>query len=141
MKRFSRQTMLVAAIAFALADLENNTFVPMIELPNKAVVDSAFTLVTEAFNDSGTEVLDIGTSSSNNAYHNDLNLKSAAKTAFTTLPGTVAGSQLDAKVTVGIKRVAQNNDGTAGTGVLVIKYFVVGRGGENFGTLDGGPIS
>lgn len=142
MKRYQRQTMLVAAIAFALADLTNNTFTPMIELPVGAVVDSAWTDIEVAFNDTGTEVLDIGTSSSANAYHNDLNLKAKAKTAFTTLPGgDHAGSKLAAKTTVGITRVAQNNDGTAGEGLLVIQYFVVGRGGENFGTLDGGPVT
>lgn len=136
MKRYERQTALYAAIAFAIADLPSGTFVPMIDLPAGSVVLEGFTHISTASDAGTSDVLDIGTEASPAAYHNDLNFKSAARTAFTTLPA----SRATTRTQVGITRTAVGTAATVGAGVLVIGYIVEGRATENFGKLDCNPL-
>lgn len=135
-KRFERQTLLYAMIVFAYSDLPSGTFVPLIELPPGAVQVSGFVDVTTASNAGTSDVLDVGTSGTPNGYANDINFKAAARTAL-----TIPAGRLSAKSTVGITRTAVGTAATAGAGMIALGYLQEGRHTEQYGSLDGNPLT
>lgn len=138
-KRFPRQTLLYALISFTYADLPAGEFVPLVELPPGAVQVPGLSFIdVETVSNTGTtDVLDIGTEASPNAYGNDVNFKAAARTALTGVPvGRGA-----AKRTIGITRTPVGTAATAGEGILCVAYIQAGRQQEQYGSLDSGPVT
>jgi hypothetical protein len=101
------------------------------------VLGSGCVPVAEAANTGTTDVLDVGTEASPNAYANDVNFKASARTALSSLPVGRAA----AKREIGITRTAVGTAATTGEGTLVVAYVQAGRMQEQYGNLDSGPVT
>lgn len=93
-------------------------------LPPGAVVVDAWAVVTTAFNDSGTDVIDIGTSGDPDGFASALDVSSVGRKAADDL---ATSDDLKAGAS-GVKVVAQydgsNSNATAGEAVVVVAYVV-----------------
>lgn len=88
------------------------------QLPNKAVVLGFWVQVTEAFTDTGTDYLDIGTPSDGDYYVNDYDVSSLGGGQATTLQNpTVSGLS-----SVTATYVGQNSNADAGKATVIIMY-------------------
>ena len=134
-KRYIRQMPLYAAIAFTFADTPSGTFVPMIEVPPKAIEVDGFVEVTTAFNGVTTDAVTVGSEADPDSHLASTSVKAVGRTALTGLEGP--GS---AKRTIGVTRTDTGGSATAGAAILVLGYIEQGRKTENYGQLDGGPV-
>lgn len=122
-----RQYTLVAVQKVSYDDLLPAGVSPVtIELPPAAVVLRGGVQVVTPLNATGAALLDIGLEGgSATAFHNDLDIETAAYTAFATGAGTYLPN--GGKVTLtGVATAGA----TAGELLVVVEYVVVGRGNE-----------
>lgn len=117
-----RQPTLLAYIDIVLADLVTTVAKNLIELPHGAVVIGGGVIVSEVFNSTTSDVLDIGDAGSANRYKNDVNLQALGLTALvptgyvTTAPTKITGTW-----------VSGGGVPTTGKARLFVEYFVQGR--------------
>ena len=119
--RDARQRPRAALVQCDVADLPNGVFVPLVELPNGAVITTAAIHVLTASNAGTTDVLDIGTAAAPTQLANDVNARTAARTALT--PANVVYSGV---TRLGITRAEAGTAATAGTFALYVEYVIVG---------------
>src|SRR2546430_5677579 len=77
-----RQTPVVAYIDVVLANLASGVDLPAIEVPAGASLVSGDVVVTEVFNSTTSDVIDIGDPGSENRYVNDVNGQALGRTAL-----------------------------------------------------------
>lgn len=123
-----RQPPLLAYIDVVLADLVTAVAKNLIELPHGAVVIGGGVVVTQVFNSTTSDVLDIGDAGVANRYKNDVDLQALGLTALvptgyiTTAPTKITGTWV-------------SGGGTPTTGAfrLWVEYYVQGRSLSNQG--------
>ena len=136
MRRYSRQLPLYAAIAFVASELPSG-FTPILQLPPKSIELSGFVDITEAFDGVTSDTISVGTEAAPTGYLAATTAKAVDRLALTVAEGVNA-----TKKTIGITRTTVGGAANAaGEGVLVFGYVQVGRHTENFGELDGGPVT
>jgi hypothetical protein len=122
-----RQTPLVAMATVSRAQMADTaTAVTVIKLPMNAVVIGGFIVVDTAYDTTSTATVTVGDSGSATRYLTATNLKSAARTSFTTV-GYVNSGGLDIVMTPTLA----DTDGTAGSVRIVVEYVIDGRTNEN----------
>lgn len=122
-----RQYQLTAVQRVVAADLLPAGLSPLVvELPPGAIVTGGGTRVVTPFNATGAGLLDIGLGGgSATAFANDVDIETAAYTAF----ATGIGTYLPNGGTVTLTGVATAG-ATAGELFIIVHYVVVGRGNE-----------
>lgn len=122
-----RQWVLAAVQKVSFDDLLPAGVSPItIELPPGAVVLRGGVRVVTPFNATGAALLDVGlVGGSATAFHNDLDIETAAYTAFATGQGTYLPNGGKINLT-GVATAGS----TAGELLVVVEYVVVGRGNE-----------
>lgn len=118
----ARQRIRAAYVEVDHSDLPAGTFVGLIELPNGAVPVGGFVTVITASSTPTTDVLDVGLSGTANAYGNDINAKSAARTALTGLPV----APYSGNTTIGLTRAETGDAATNGKYGLYVEYVIAG---------------
>lgn len=118
----NRQRVRAGLVTFNHTDAPNGQFRPLFELPNGAVLLTAAVHVLVASTTPTTDVLDIGTSGAASSLFNDVNAKSAARTASTTLPNAPATGT----VVYGVTRAETGSAATNGTYAVSYSYIILG---------------
>lgn len=127
-----RQAPLVAHMPFVLADMTDDTYVPMIDLPVGAIVIGGYLAITTLFNSGTDDKFSIGDQETGG---------SADKTEYAALSADIAATGQAAAVVPNGKEytvggtvgVVWNGSGTApdaGAGILVVEYIIDGRASE-----------
>lgn len=101
-------------------DLASGTFVGLIELPPGALITGGAAYALIASDAATSEVINIGTSGTGNAYGSIANSKTAGRTAL-----TLPGSTTSGKTVVGLTRTAVGAQ-TMGTYGLHVEYVIAG---------------
>ena len=101
-------------------DLASGTFVGLITLPPGALITGGSAYVLTASDAATSEAINIGTSTTGNAYGSVANSKTAGRTALT-LPGAPTAG----KTVVGLTRTAVGAQ-TKGTYGLDVEYVIAG---------------
>lgn len=122
-KNASRQCPVVASVDINLADLVSGSDLAAIELPLNAVVVDGGVTVTEAFNSTSTDVLDVGDATSQNRYLNDGNIHATGRVAL--VPTGFKATTTERNITV--RWVSGGGTPTTGKLRLDVTYYVVGR--------------
>ena len=122
-KNSARQCPVVAHVDINLADLVSGSDLVAIELPLNAVVVDGGVTVTEVFNSTTSDVLDVGDATSQNRYLNDGNLRTLARVPLV-LTGFKAGT---AERNITVRWVSGGGTPTTGKLRLDVTYYVVGR--------------
>lgn len=109
-------------IDVVLANHASAVNLPVINLPAGAIVTGGFVIVTQVFNSTSSDVLDIGDQTTENRYKNDINLQALGYTAIvpTGFVVPIGGTQIIAQWTSG------GGTPTTGTYTLAIAYIVRG---------------
>ncbi len=97
----------------------NGTAITIGKLPAGACVVGGGALVTTAFNDSGTDIIDIGTSDDANAYATDLDVSSVGYKILDELAAHDDYSAA-AEVTITATYTGQNSNMTAGSADIMV---------------------
>lgn len=122
-KDFNRQGIIVASVAFKLADLTSATDVAAISLPPNAIVVGGDVITTEAWDSTSTDVLDVGDAVTQNRYLNDGNIRAlAARVALVPTGYVHTGGDITIRWTSG------GGTPTTGKGRLTVHYIIAGRG-------------
>lgn len=117
-----RQPTLLAYIDIVLADLVTTVAKNLIELPHGAVVIGGGVVVSQVFNSTTSDVLDIGDAGVANRYKDNVNLQALGFTALiptgyvTTAPTKITGTW-----------TSGGGVPTTGAARLFVEYFVQGR--------------
>lgn len=122
-KNSARQCPVVAHVDINLADLVSGTDLQAIELPLNAVVIYGGITVTEVFNSTTSDVLDVGDATVQNRYLNDASLRSLARVPLVPT-GFKAGT---AERNITVRWVSGGGTPTTGKLRLDVTYYVVGR--------------
>lgn len=111
------------AVKFNTVDFEDTTAKELFTLPKGAIPILWITNVTTAFNDSGTDLLDIGKSGTAAAFASDIDVSSAGQK----LTGYVVGAlfaELTEDTTVIATYAGENEDADAGAAVVGVLYMM-----------------
>lgn len=117
-----RQGVIWAYLDVVLANHATTVALDEIEVPQGAIVVGGFVSVTEVFDSTSSDVLDIGDSGTANRYKNDINLQSLGYTALVptgyvyTAPSKIKGTW-----------VSGGGTPTTGAYTLAVAYIVRGR--------------
>ena len=122
-KNSARQCPVVAHVDINLADLVSGTDLQAIELPLNAVVIDGGITVTEVFNSTTSDVIDVGDATSQNRYLNDGNLRTLARIPL--VPTGFKTTTSERNITV--RWVSGGGTPTTGKARLDVTYYVVGR--------------
>jgi len=122
-KNSARQCPVVAHVDINLADLVSGTDLQAIELPLNAVVIDGGITVTEVFNSTTSDVLDVGDATVQNRYLNDGSLRTLARVPLVPT-GFKAGT---AERNITVRWVSGGGTPTTGKLRLDVTYYVVGR--------------
>ena len=122
-KNSARQCPVVAHVDINLADLVSGTDLQAIELPLNAVVIDGGITVTEVFNSTTSDVLDVGDATVQNRYLNDGSLRTLARVPLVQT-GFKAGT---AERNITVRWVSGGGTPTTGKLRLDVTYYVVGR--------------
>ena len=122
-KNSARQRPVVAHVDINLADLVSGTDLQAIELPLNAVVIDGGITVTEVFNSTTSDVLDVGDATVQNRYLNDASLRTLARVPLVPT-GFKAGT---AERNITVRWVSGGGTPTTGKLRLDVTYYVVGR--------------
>lgn len=122
-KNSARQCPVVAHVDINLADLVSGTDLQAIELPLNAVVIGGGITVTEVFNSTTSDVLDVGDATVQNRYLNDGSLRTLARVPLVPT-GFKAGT---AERNITVRWVSGGGTPTTGKLRLDVTYYVVGR--------------
>lgn len=123
-----RQRVLAVVVAITLAQFAaaSTPNVVDVEMPVNSQVIGGDVTVTTAFDTGTTDVLDVGDDGVANRYANDINLKSAARTAITPTGFLYTSTVRHLRFT----RVPVGTAATTGAIRAVIQYVQVGREDE-----------
>ena len=122
-KNSARQCPVVAHVDINLADLVSGSDLAAIELPLNAVVIDGGVTVTEVFNSTTSDVLDVGDATTQNRYLNDGNLRTLARIPL--VPTGFKATASERNITV--RWVSGGGTPTTGKVRLDVTYYVVGR--------------
>ena len=122
-KNSARQCPVVAHVDINLADLTSGVDLQAIELPLNAVVVDGGITVTEVFNSTTSDVLDVGDATVQNRYLNDATLRTLARVPLVPT-GFKAGT---AERNITVRWVSGGGTPTTGKLRLDVTYYVVGR--------------
>lgn len=123
-KNSARQEVIAAHVDFTYADIPTTaTVYEALDLPPGAVVVGGDLVVTTAWNTGTTATIDIGDVTTGNRYANDVDLKTAARTALTLTGFTTTTTQKTVNATPTLSGTAA----TAGAARLTVLYVVKGR--------------
>ena len=120
-RKSGRQSVRWAYLDVVLANAATGTDVEMIELPQGAIVVDGFVSVTEVYNSTSSDVLDIGDSGSENRYKNDVNLQALGLTAL-----VPTGYVYTAPTRITARWVSGGGTPTTGAYTLAVAYIVKG---------------
>ena len=122
-KNSARQCPVVAHVDINLADLVSGTDLQAIELPLNAVVIDGGITVTEVFNSTTSDVLDVGAATVQHRYLNASSLRTLARVPLVPT-GFKAGT---AERNITVRWVSGGGTPTTGKLRLDVTYYVVGR--------------
>lgn len=91
-------------------------------LPPNAFVSSIKVFITTAFNDTGTDLIDIGISGTANYFANDVTASSEAQAAVTLTKGAVVQSTIK-PTPIYATYIGQNSNASAGAATIVVEYM------------------
>lgn len=117
----ARQLVRSAYVEADFSDLATGVFVPIIEVPNGAVVIGGSLRVITAGDGGTSETMSLGTSGAATALVNAANAKVAARTAITVPNAPVTGG-----ATYGLTRTEGGTAATVGTYGVEISYLISG---------------
>ena len=117
-----RQSIVSAYLDVVLANHATTVALDTIEVPQGAVIVGGSVVVTEAFNSTSTDVLDIGDSGTANRYKNDIDLTTLALTAL-----VPTGYVYTAPTKIKATWVSGGGTPTTGAYTLRVDYIVRGR--------------
>lgn len=126
-KNVGRQELQVAYVDINLADLTSATDFAAISLPPNCVIDSGYTITTEAWNSTTSDVLDVGDSASQNRYLNDGNIRAA-----NALVALVPTGFLHPGGDITVRWVSGGGSPTTGKVRLVVKYWQLARAESSY---------
>lgn len=113
------------AVKFAPVANTDTTAKELFVLPTGAVIVGITTDVQTAFDDSGTNLLDVGTSDNDDAYAVDLDVSSVAQINTGYVAGAFFATSLENDVTVTATYTGQNGNSTEGTAIVCIFYVMI----------------
>lgn len=113
------------AIKTGTVTFENTTAVKLFTLPAGAVIKAWQTNVKEAFNGTGTDLLDIGTSGTANAYANDLALNTVGQIVTGYVPAMIDADPLTVDTDVYATYVDAEGDATEGEATITVFYVLL----------------
>jgi hypothetical protein len=123
----ARQYALRAVVNYTQAELPTAVGVPVLVLPQGAIVTSIMNVIDTAFNSVTSDTLDVGDVTAADRYISNDDAKAAGATA-----GVATGFATTAtETTLVITNTAVGTEGTLGVGRLVVEYIVTGRHNEN----------
>ena len=126
----ARQKICYAIVDFTQAELPTGVAVPVLDLPQGAVVMEVGVTIDTAFDSVTSDTIDIGDASSAARYKTDVN----GQTANTYQAGTPTGfATTSSEPQIVLTNTAVGTEGTAGAGRLIVGYLETGRHDENFG--------
>lgn len=128
----NRQNVMGLLLVFTVDDFRNAPVENRIEIPlpvDAVVLGNSHVAVLDAIGTTGTDVLDVGDSASDNRYKNNIDLKTAALTALVPTGFRTTASNR----TLYLTRVPADEDAADGDGLIevALTYMVVGKGGFN----------
>jgi len=129
-----RQNKIVAEQVIDFSDVVSGTPKKLMFLPGGAYSITGKIIPLVAFNSATSDVLDVGTLASGNAYANDANIHITTDVALTGLPKVVDGSGTDGGLWLYGTWVGVSTAPTAGQVVLNVEYCVLGRSQFDTGT-------
>lgn len=122
-KNSGRQAIDLAYVDIALADLTTGVDIEAMSLPPGAVIVGGAVVVSEAFNSTTSDVIDVGDGSSQNRYLNDGNIHATGRVAL--VPTGFVVTAATAKLTV--RWVSGGGTPTTGKARLEVQYYVEKR--------------
>lgn len=122
-KNSARQELIAAYVDINLADLATGVDVPAIELPANAVVTGGDVVVSQVFNSTTSDVLDVGDVTTENRYLNDGTLQALGRIAL--VPTGYVTTPTERNITV--RWVSGGGVPTTGAVRLSVQYYVKGR--------------
>lgn len=130
-KLSNRANVMTLALTIALADFTSTAGgktanVIDIPMPFNAEIVGGGVVVDEAFNGTGTDVLDIGDSAVANRYNNDINLEAAVGTRVALVPTGFLTTATNSVLR--LTRVPGGSDATAGKIRLLVQYVEYDKG-------------
>lgn len=128
-KNSGRQEAIVAYVDINLADVADGVAQAAIDLPIGAVITGGSVVVSEAFNSTSTDVLDVGYEGSGNAYKNDANIHATGLVALVPT-GKVHDADTPA---VTVTWASGGGTPTTGKARLTVEYYVEKRTGFSQG--------
>jgi len=126
-KNVGRQELKVAYVDINLADVTTGVDYAAMSLPPNCYVDSGYTVTTEAWNSTTSDVLDVGDSASQNRYLNDGNIR-----ALAALVPLVPTGFLHPGGDITVRWVSGGGTPTTGKVRLVVKYWQVARSESSY---------
>lgn len=113
------------AVMYNTITFEDTDDTDLFTLPTGAVILQWLVNVTTAFDDSGTDLLDIGGAASN-TYANDLDVAATGQITAGYVPSQILAAPLSEPVTVTGKYIGQNGNATEGEAVVCVFYALMG---------------
>lgn len=112
------------ALVFATIAYTDTTAKSLFTLPQGAVVTGIVVDVTTAFNDGGTDLLDIGITGTGAYYVNDLSVASVGQPAVTVVAGRLFATALTEPTVVTATYIPGTPDASAGVATIAFRYIV-----------------
>ena len=112
------------AVKYATIAYTDTTAKDLFTLPEGAVVTGIVVDVTTAFNDGGTNLLDIGITGTGAYYVNDLSVASAGQPAVTVVAGRLFATALTEPTVVTATYIPGTPDASAGVATIAFRYIV-----------------
>lgn len=125
-KNQGRQWPLVAMQDFSLSEMENGAAVAAVKLPAGARVIGGEVVITEVFNSTTSDGIDVGDGDDPNRYSSTaVNGQALGRTAL-----TLSGYKYTAPDTIDLTWASGGGTPTTGAGVLIVQYVMDGRANE-----------
>lgn len=125
----ARQKGLVAIVDFTQAELPTGVAVPVLDLPQGAIVRAVSVVIDTAFDSVTSDTIDIGDASLATRYDTAIDGQALGQQDGT--PTGFATTSAEPQITLTNTQVG--GEGSAGAGRLIVEYIETGRHDENFG--------
>lgn len=125
----ARQKGLAAIVEFTQAELPTGVAVPVLDLPQGAVVRSVSVVIDTAFDSVTSDTIDVGDVTTADRYTTSVNGQVLGQTDG--VPTGFETTSVETQITM--TNTAVGTEGTAGAGRLIVEYIETGRHDENFG--------
>jgi hypothetical protein len=112
------------AVMYATVTFEDTTDTDLFVLPQGAVIVSWMVNIKTAFNDSGTDLLNIG-GAATDTYASSLDVGVIGQITAGFVPGPILATALESDTTITAKYTGQNDDADAGEAVVVVTYALM----------------